>query len=187
MLFKRLKQKDHDEIAFRVLLGFLLAFIPMRGYLYFEYAGYVRKSFIIVGDVHVHHFVFGITVLAIAGYMALAAPYFRRKIAWLYGIGLALAFDEFSIWLRLDADYWTRASITAVVIIAGLLVNMIYFKRFWLRAWRTTRFVNPLYPIVRATREPFEKAKVNAMERMKDMFEEQEAREERALQQRGIK
>ena len=170
MLFKRLKRQDHDEIAFRVLLGFLLAFIPMRGYLYLEYAGIVPKPFILVGDVHVHHFVFGITVLAIAGYMGLAAPYFRRKIAWLYGIGLSLAFDEFSIWLKLDEAYWTRTSITAVVIIAGLLINMIYFKRFWLRFWRTTRFVNPIYPIVKIMHSRFQAARVQEIKRMEELF-----------------
>ena len=151
-MFRRLKREDHDEIAFRVLLAFLLAFIPMRAYLYLEYAKIVPSPFVVVRDVHVHHFVFGITALALAGYLALIAPYFRRKIAWFYGIGLSLAFDEFSIWLKLDADYWTRTSITAVVLITGLLINMIYFKKLWARIWHTTRFVNPLYPIVKRVR-----------------------------------
>jgi hypothetical protein len=39
----------------------------------------------------------------------------------LYGIGLALTFDEFGMWLHLGGPYWQRASFDAVVVIAGLL------------------------------------------------------------------
>ena len=169
-MFKRLKREDHDEIAFRALLGFLIAFIPMRIYLGLEYAGIVPNPTIMVYNIHVHHFVFGITVLAVSGYAALAAPYFRRKIAWLYGIGLALAFDEFSLWLRLDADYWTRTSITVVVLIAGLLVNLTYFKRFWVRMWHTTRYVNPVYPLVKRIGARMRRAREQALTKFFERF-----------------
>lgn len=162
-MFNRLKREDHDEIAFRVLLGFLIAFVPMRVYLGLEYAGILPNPTIKVYDIHVHHFVFGITVLAAAGYAALTAPYFRRKIAWLYGIGLALAFDEFSLWLKLDENYWTRTSITAVVLIAGLLVNVTYFKRFWVRLWHRTRFVNPFYPLYKVLNVRISRARQRAV------------------------
>lgn len=162
-MFKRLKREDHDEIAFRVLLGFLLAFIPMRVYLGLEYTGVLPTSSIVFYDIHVHHFVFGITVLAITGYIALIAPYFRRKIAWAYGIGLALAFDEFSIWLHLNEEYWTRTSITVVVLIVGLLINGIYFKKFWVRLWYHTRYVNPTYPFVKRLRSRLRVARERAM------------------------
>ncbi|MBI4135363.1 hypothetical protein HY477_01365 [Candidatus Uhrbacteria bacterium] len=167
-MFKRLKREDHDEIAFRVLLGFLLAFIPMRVYLGLEYAGFLPNPSIIIGDLHIHHFVFGITVLAIAGYASLVAPYFRRKIAWLYGIGLALAFDEFSIWLHLNDYYWTRTSITAMVLIVGLLFNGIYFKRFWLRFWYHTRYINPIYPFARKVRNYLKVARVKALAKFEE-------------------
>lgn len=44
-----------------------------------------------------------------------------RWAAILYGIGLALTFDEFGLWLHLGGSYWQRASFDAVVVIAGLL------------------------------------------------------------------
>ncbi|KKU12444.1 MAG: hypothetical protein UX17_C0050G0004 [Parcubacteria group bacterium GW2011_GWC2_45_7] len=96
-MFKRLQREDHDEITFRVLLAFLLVFVVLRAYLFFEYSDAVPSLSIMVRGIHVHHFAIGITVLAIAGYAALVAPYFRRKIAWLYGAGLSLAFDEFGM------------------------------------------------------------------------------------------
>lgn len=34
---------------------------------------------------------------------------------------MALTFDEFGMWLHLGGSYWQRASVDAVVVIAGLL------------------------------------------------------------------
>lgn len=173
-MFKRLKREDHDEIAFRMLLAFMLVFIPMRGYLYLEKIGMVSPSPVMIGGLHVHHFVFGITVLAIAGYASLMVPYFRRKIAWLYGAGLALAFDEFSMWLNLNDDYWTFANITALVIIGAFLLNVVYFKRLWIALWHRTRFVNPLYLVVRRIDQRVKRAKVAALAHMRQILEPKE-------------
>ena len=169
-MFRRLKREDHDEIAFRVLMAFLLAFIPMRAYLYLEKLNVLPTPAIIVGDLHIHHFVFGITALAIAGYLSLIAPYFRRKIAWLYGIGLALAFDEFSMWLHLNDDYWTLGSITAIVLIGGVLINGIYFARLWKRIWSATRFFNPLYHVATRIDQRVKHAKIEALAHMREVL-----------------
>ena len=39
----------------------------------------------------------------------------------MYGVGLALTFDEFGLWFHLGGSYWQRASFDVVVVIAGLL------------------------------------------------------------------
>ena len=54
---------------------------------------------------------------------ALGSPAARalRWAAVLYGIGLALTFDEFGLWVHLGGSYWQRASFDAVVVIAALL------------------------------------------------------------------
>ncbi|MDO8505222.1 MAG: hypothetical protein Q7S48_01415 [bacterium] len=173
-MFNRLKREDHDEIAFRVLLGFLVAFVPMRAYLYLEKVNILPTPSIIIGDLHIHHFVFGITALAIAGYLSLIAPYFRRKIAWVYGIGLALAFDEFSMWLHLSDDYWTMGSITAIILIGGILINGIYFARFWKRIWHKTRFFNPLYPFAKRIDRHIKNAKIEALIHMRQVLHPKE-------------
>jgi TRAP-type uncharacterized transport system fused permease subunit len=51
-----------------------------------------------------------------------------------YGVGLALTFDEFGLWLHLGGSYWQRASFDAVVVIAGLLALVIVAP-----AWRQFR------------------------------------------------
>jgi hypothetical protein len=51
--------------------------------------------------------------------------------ATLYGVGLALAFDEFGMWLHLEDDYWIRHSYDAVIIITAVLFNIVYLSIFW--------------------------------------------------------
>jgi len=60
--------------------------------------------------------------------------------AILYGVGLALTFDEFGMWLHLNTDYWQRASFDAVVAIGsllGLLATAPTLKQFRPRHWAT--------------------------------------------------
>jgi hypothetical protein len=77
-----------------------------------------------VGGRHLHHLVFGIIALLVAGYCAIAFddPW-RSLLAVVYGIGAALTLDEFALWLDLEDVYWTpegRLSIDAVVVFASL-------------------------------------------------------------------
>ena len=91
--------------------------------------GYVE-----MGGRHIHHLVWGILLLLLAGYAELAEAgtgsttgsiLMSRLIALSYGIGAALTLDEFALWLNLDAAaYWSRQgreSIDAVVLFGALL------------------------------------------------------------------
>jgi hypothetical protein len=78
------------------------------------------------GGVHVHHLVFGIVLLLMAGFVAIAL---RPASPWLevtaaaFGIGAGLTLDEFALWLHLDDVYWSdegRQSIDAVLVAALL-------------------------------------------------------------------
>ena len=77
-----------------------------------------------VGGTHVHHLNYGIFLLAgTGGYLLFRRPQGRLLSATsvAYGIGLALTFDEFGMWLHLGGGYWQRASFDAVVVVAALL------------------------------------------------------------------
>ncbi len=54
-----------------------------------------------------------------------------RKLAIMYGFGLGLTFDEFSLWLRLDDDYYARVSYEAIIVIIVILLNIVYFGDIW--------------------------------------------------------
>jgi lysyl-tRNA synthetase class 2 len=83
------------------------------------------------GGVHIHHLVFGIVTMMVAGFLAFA---FQPESPWmeifagLFGIGMGLTLDEFALWLHLEDVYWSdegRQSVDAVIlatILGGALV-----------------------------------------------------------------
>jgi hypothetical protein len=79
------------------------------------------------GGMHVHHMVFGVVVMFLAGVAGLAAPTanldWRAGAAAAFGVGTALVLDEFALILHLRDVYWTsagRVSIDAVFIAAAV-------------------------------------------------------------------
>ncbi len=120
---------QEQRVTFWVLTTFLPAILLARLLVYTA-----PQLFLNVDGTHVHHLTYGIILLTIAGYAALVVrnPRWRLWIAALYGVGLALAFDEFGMWLRLQDNYWVRQSYDAVLIILAALINTVYFAKFWL-------------------------------------------------------
>ena len=77
--------------------------------------------------VHVHHLVFGIVLMMLAGTISFAgfavSPIYEI-CAFGFGVGIGLTIDEFALWLYLDDVYWAkqgRSSIDATVIAVGFL------------------------------------------------------------------
>jgi hypothetical protein len=121
------------ESGFLVLLAFMISF------------GFIRTSArlarsprvtwwpgsVEAGGVHLHHLVWGISLLLISGFAAfvsdLYSPWWQiTSIA--FGIGAGLTLDEFALWVYLRDVYWSaegRDSIDAVILVtlvAGLVV-----------------------------------------------------------------
>jgi hypothetical protein len=83
------------------------------------------------GGLHLHHLVWGIVLLLMAGFLEFAtspASPWNEVLAALFGIGAGLTLDEFALWIYLRDVYWSeegRASFDAVVVaalIGGLVV-----------------------------------------------------------------
>jgi len=73
------------------------------------------------GDTHIHHLVWGITLLLVAGVLAIVIQPPLEVTAVVFGIGAALTLDEFALWLHLDDVYWSekgRQSVDAVIVFA---------------------------------------------------------------------
>lgn len=75
-----------------------------------------------IGGVHVHHQVWGILLVLVVGLLEFR---FRPDAPWveilalLFGVGAALALDEFALWLHVEDVYWSeegRKSIDAVMV-----------------------------------------------------------------------
>jgi len=106
--------------ARRILFAFLVTFVAARLLVLLIMARKLPDFFLYLGGTHVHHLNYGIFLLAAAGgYLLLKPAPTRRLACWLYGIGMALTFDEFGMWLHLGGSYWQRASWDAVAVIAS--------------------------------------------------------------------
>ncbi len=118
-----------------VLLGsFLLSFVLIRASTRLMRSPRVPwwpGSITTEGGLHVHHLVFGIVLMLVSGFLAIAL---RLSSPWLelvaagFGVGAGLTLDEFALWLHLDDVYWAeegRKSVDAVIIaavVAGLIL-----------------------------------------------------------------
>jgi hypothetical protein len=125
--------------------AFLVTFAASRLLVFLIMAGRLPDLFVHIGGTHVHHLNFGIFLLAATGaWLAFSEPdeRARTRATVLYGIGLALTFDEFGMWLHLGGGYWQRASFDAVVVLAALLGLGAYAPP--LRAWHARQFTTAM-------------------------------------------
>jgi len=123
------------HVPFWVLVGFLPTFIIAR-----TIVALAPGVSVHVHGTHVHHFTYGVIILAISGFISLVSP--KRAQAWLavlYGTGLALAFDEFGMWLRLTSNYHLDSSEDVMVGILVFLVIAVYFTGLLRRVLRYMR------------------------------------------------
>ncbi|WP_245736251.1 hypothetical protein [Micromonospora pattaloongensis] len=84
------------------------------------------------GGLHIHHVVFGVVFMLIAGVAGVMLPgtatVWRSAAAAVFGVGSALVLDEFALLLHLSDVYWSekgRTSIDAVFVaiaVSGLLL-----------------------------------------------------------------
>ena len=129
------------RLARRVFVAFILTFAIARSMALLMAVGFMHDFYFRFGQTHVHHLNYGIFILSgVGAYLIFLRPDSRgiARAAVLYGVGLALTFDEFGMWLHLDDVYWQRASFDAMVLIAailGLIIAAPTARRFRLRHW----------------------------------------------------
>jgi hypothetical protein len=130
--------ENHDEQGlFLVLIGFILSFAFIRMSTRLQRSPRVPwwpGSIVSDGGVHIHHLVFGIVTMMIAGaagFLAFGRTPWTEICALFFGIGAGLTIDEFALWVYLDDVYWAeegRKSIDATVIAAaGMMLVLVGF------------------------------------------------------------
>ena len=129
------------HLARVVLAAFLLTFISARVIVFLIMSRTIPDLYLHLGGTHVHHLNYGIFLLSVvAGFLVLARPT-GRKLQWaamLYGIGMALTFDEFGMWIHLGGSYWQRASWDAIIVLAASFALIAFapsLRRFRPRHW----------------------------------------------------
>lgn len=112
------------RLARHALFGFIITFIFARALVWLIMARRIPNMYFFLHGTHVHHLNYGIFLLAgVGAYLLFALPRGRALhiTALVYGVAMALTFDEFGMWLHLGGSYWQRASVDAVVVVAALL------------------------------------------------------------------
>jgi len=123
---------EHElQGLYLVLIGFLLSFAFIRMSTRLMRSPRVPwwpGSIVSDSGVHLHHLVFGIVTMMVAGaggFAAFGNSPWTEICAFAFGIGAGLTIDEFALWVYLDDVYWAkegRSSIDATVIAAAAMM-----------------------------------------------------------------
>jgi len=131
------------HLARLAFVFFLLTFIASRTLVILIMTRHVPDLFLHMGGTHVHHLNYGIFLLSTVCGILLFTEINPKQRGWcaiIYGIAMALTFDEFGMWLHLGGSYWQRASFDAVVVVLTLLGLLAFLPR-WQRVGRRHYFV----------------------------------------------
>jgi hypothetical protein len=118
-----------------ITISFVLTFAIVRIITHGIRGGWLPFGNVSEGGDHIHHYVWGIGILIVVGFVELAyhPTRLRSVLGTLYGVAVALILDEFALLLNLKDVYWApqgRESIDAVVIAAALLFLALLLRPF---------------------------------------------------------
>ncbi len=131
------------KLARIVLVTFLLTFMSARVVVFLIMSRTIPDLYMHLHGNHIHHLNYGIFLLsAVGAYMIFRRPEGRKLSIWagIYGVAMALTFDEFGMWIHLGGGYWQRASWDAIVVLSalfGLIAFAPTLKRFRPHHWVT--------------------------------------------------
>ncbi len=125
--------------SLRMLLAFIVTFGLLRLLTYSIHSNLGPFHDVTLGGsggVHLHHYIWGLLLLIVCGFLALSleAARWHPILAIPFGIGLALVLDEFALLLELKDVYWAndgRWSVDVAVLVAALLATYYLAQCFW--------------------------------------------------------
>ncbi len=114
------------HLATVALVSFILAFLVAR-----TFTTLFPSQVIITSGIHIHHFWFGIILLAVGGWLGIN---YRNKdieiaAAILYGVGGGLIVDEVGLLLTFG-DYWTGLTWVILVLMLAVISVLILLTRY---------------------------------------------------------
>jgi hypothetical protein len=112
-----------ETVLFNLLTGFVGSFALVRFSTWGIRSGWWPFPNVRLGGRHVHHFIPGILTAFGAGGAALITSSDRLEtfLAFPFGAGIGLTFDEAALLLELDDVYWTREGLLSVQLSLGLV------------------------------------------------------------------
>jgi hypothetical protein len=151
----RSKLRDHlsprRERALFAALGFAVALGIARATTAILHAkGEGQDGGIVVGDIHVHHYLFGLAAVFLVAFLwmleigisAEGSVWGSRLLSATFGVGAALVLDEFALLLNLRDVYWQEAGRSSLEVAAGfggLLLVAAAVRPFGRARWQERR------------------------------------------------
>lgn len=105
-------------------LSFTITFAIVRTITYSIKHGIGPFGNVSVAGAHLHHYMWGILLLAIVGAIAVRgddATRWHPLVATAYGVGVALIVDEYALLLNLQDVYWAKQGKVSIDIAIGLV------------------------------------------------------------------
>lgn len=122
------KLKTKPNLSILALISFIIAFIIAR-----IFSSINPNAVLVIGDFHIHHYWYGLVMLAIGGWLGISVENERinRIAAILFGAGGGLIGDQVGILLTLSAHaYWADFTYTLVIIFLASASMLILFIRY---------------------------------------------------------
>jgi len=114
------------HLATLAIVSFILSFIVAR-----TFTSFYPNIVLVSGGLHIHHFWFGIVLLAVGGWLGIT--YNDKEIDMLaaifYGVGGGLIVDEVGLLLTFE-DYWSGLTWTFMIILLASVFVLILFSRY---------------------------------------------------------
>lgn len=138
-VYRKLIADPQRDPAFWILLGFVAAIAVSRMVVAFILEFDLQEKLFNLQDsgganpTHTHHFNYGFAILIVSGLIALfpQSRRFLRFLSFVFGIGVGLVFDEFALIWNLNPDYYHALNYQAMGVLAALLVQIVYFRKFY--------------------------------------------------------
>jgi hypothetical protein len=113
----------HETVLFNLLTGFLGAFVTVRISTLGIRGGWWPFGDVRLGGRHIHHFVPGILLAFGSGAVALvtADERIETTLAFPFGAGIGLTFDEAALLLELEDVYWSPEGVVSVQVSSALV------------------------------------------------------------------
>jgi len=120
------EEKTRPNLSVLALIAFIASFSVARTFTTFN-----PNTVLIGGDYHVHHFWYGLALLAIGGWLGISYENERinRLAAILFGAGGGLIGDEFGLLLTLQ-EYWTGITYTFVIVFLTFVSILILLNKY---------------------------------------------------------
>ncbi len=120
--------RPRAHLATLALLSFIFSFIAAR-----TFTTFYPSTVLVSNGIHVHHFWYGIALLAIGGWLGIGYENTEtgRVAAILYGAGGGLIVDEVGLLLTFG-NYWTGITYTFLIILLAFVTVLMLFNRYQL-------------------------------------------------------